>query len=323
MLTLMGWLSKKVDEAKAAASSAVSDAKASAKSAVKDQIQSAKDSAKEKVTGAPVQRASVLTVPRAGYFGRDVVGESNYVKAIRNAVGKKGGEKELWVTLEREPSNKYDRNAVRVHIQGATVGYVPKEETGEFQGLLQAAEQKNVVVMAWARVWFSGDQNGDPYGSVNFDCGEVSHAWPVNAQPDEATSAIWPSGRRLKVSVEDDTKAVVQSVLSKAYTPGKCVGYLKLDLPEGEKKMAVSFDGAMLGTLSPAASAKMGEVLGVASKAGRSLYVIGEFVGNAVVAEVKIMAKPPEELTSAEINRLAAPVAATGWAPPAPPSDPA
>lgn len=308
MLVVMGWISKKVDEAKAAASSAV-----------KEQIQSAKDSAKEKVTGNPVQRASVLTVPRSGYFGRDVVGESNYVKAIRSAVGKKGGEKELWVTLEREPSNKYDRNAVRVHIQGSTVGYIPREDTDEFHGLLQAAERQNVVVMAWARVWFSGDQDGSPYGSVSFDCGDVSHAWPVNVQPDEATSAIWPSGRRLKVSVDDEKKAVVQSALSKAYTPGKCVGYLKLDLPEGEKKMTISFDGAVIGTLSPAASAKMGEILRVASKAGRSLYVLGEFVGNAVVAEVKIMVKPPEELTAAEINALAAPVAGGQWAPPTAP----
>lgn len=308
MLADMGWLSKKVDEAKAAASSAV-----------KDQIQSAKESAKEKVTGTPAtpaQSASVLTVPRTGYFGREVVGESNYTKALRNAIGKRGGEKEMWVTLEREPSNKYDRNAVRVHIQGATVGYVPRDETDDLQGLLQAAERQNVVVMAWARVWFSGDQDGDPYGSVTYDLGEVSHAWPVNARPDEATSSVWPTGRRLKVSIDDEKKSVVQSALSRAFTPGKCVGYLKLDLPEGEKKMSVLFDGNSIGTLSPAASSKMGEILGVASKAGRSVYVLGEFVGNAVVAEVKIMVKPPEELTASEINALAAPVAGGGWAPP-------
>ena len=75
----------------------------------------------------------------------------------------------------------------------------------------------------------------------------------------------------------------------------------------------------MIGTLSPAASAKMGEILRVASKAGRSLYVLGEFVGNAVVAEVKIMVKPPKELTDAEINALAAPVAGGQWAPPTAP----
>ena len=311
MLVDMGWLSKKVDEAKAAASSAV-----------KDQIQSAKEAAKEKVTGTPAtpaQSATVLTVPRTGYFGREVVGESNYTKALRNAIGKRGGEKEMWVTLEREPSNKYDRNAVRVHIQGATVGYVPREETGDLQGLLQAAERQNVVVMARARVWFSGDQDGDPYGSVNYDLGEVSHAWPVNARPDEETSSVWPTGRRLKVSIDDEKKSVVQSALSRAFSAGKCVGYLKLDLPEGEKKMSVLFDGNSIGTLSPAASSKMGEILAVASKAGRSVYVLGEFVGNAVVAEVKIMVKPPEELTATEINALAAPVAGGGWAPPVAP----
>ena len=307
----MGWLSKKVDDAKTAASSAV-----------REQIQSAKEAAKEKITGAPAtpaQSVSVLTIPRTGYFGRDVVGESNYTKALRNAIGKGGGEKEMWITLEREPSNKYDRNAIRVHIQGATVGYVPKDETRELQGLLQAAERQNVVVMAWARVWFSGDQGANPYGSVNYDLGEVSHAWPVNARPDESVSAVWPTGRRLKVSLDDGKKAVVQSALARAFTPGKCVGYLRLDLPDGEKKMSLSFDGDAIGTLSPAASSKMGEILNVASKAGRSVYVLGEFVGNAVVAEVKIMAKPPEELDATEINALAAPVATGGWDPPAPP----
>lgn len=311
ILNDMGWLSKKVDDAKAAASSAV-----------KDQFQSAKEAAKEKVTGTPVapaQSATVLTIPRTGFFGREVVGESNYTKALRNAIGKRGGEKEMWVTLEREPSNKYDKNAVRVHIQGSTVGYVPREETGELHGLLQAAERQNVVVMAWARVWFSGDKDGDPYGSVTYDLGEVAHAWPVNARPDQATSSVWPIGRRLKVSIDDEKMPVVQSALSRAFTAGKCVGYLKLDFPEGEKRMSVSYDENSIGTLSPVASSKMGEILRVASKAGRSVYVLGEFVGNAVVAEVKIMVKPPEELTVAEINALAAPVAGSEWAPPATP----
>ena len=60
----------------------------------------------------------------------------------------------------------------------------------------------------------------------------------------------------------------------------------------------------------------MGEILKVTEGAGRSVYDIGEFTRNAVVAEAKILVKPPEELTNEEINQLAAPTAADGWAPP-------
>lgn len=311
MLVLMGWLSDKMDGAKAAASAKL-----------KDQVQSVKDSAKEKVTGQSATAKatpSVLTIPRTAgedFFPRQVAGESNYTQAIRNVIGKQGGEKNMWVTLEREPSNKYDRNAIRVHIQGATVGYVPREETQELQGLLQAAERQNVVVMAWARVWYSGDAGGDPYGSVQYDMGEAFQAWPVNARPSEADSAVWPNGRRLKVSVSDDQKAVVQNALSRAFVAGKCVGYVKLDLADGARKVTVSFEGTPFGSLSPAASTNMGEILKVAQGAGRAIYVLAEFIGNAVVAEVRIVAKPPEELSNEEINQMAAPVTTTDWAPP-------
>jgi hypothetical protein len=65
----------------------------------------------------------------------------------------------------------------------------------------------------------------------------------------------------------------------------------------------------------------MGEILKVAEGAGRSIYVIGEFTGNAVVAEVKILVKSAEELTNEEVNQLAAPAVADGWAPPSAPTD--
>jgi hypothetical protein len=295
----MGWFSKKIEEVK---------------NAVEDAAPPATESA---------PAVEVLALPRSNdtnWFSNDVVGESRYTKNIRNAIGKKGGEQNMWLTLSREPENQYDPNAIRVHIQGATVGYVPREDTEELQILLQAAERRNMVVMAWGRVWYSGDA-GDSYGAVKFDVGDVVQAWPVNDKPDEATSAIWPKGRKLKVSVDDEMKSVVQDALSKAFIVGKCVGYLKLDFPEGAKKMTVSFEGVPFGTLSPAASTKMGEILKVAEGAGRSIYVIGEFTGNAVVAEVKILVKSAEELTNEEVNQLAAPAVADGWAPPSAPTD--
>ena len=299
----MGWFSKKIENAKAAV-----------------------ETLNENSIPAPAEPApamEVLALPRSNdgdWFPNDVVGESRYTKNIRDAIGKKGGEKNMWLTLSREPENQYDPNAIRVHIQGATVGYVPREDTEELQELLQAAERRNMVAMAWGRVWYSGD-GGDPYGAVKFDVGDVVQAWPVNDKPDEATSAIWPKGRKLKVSVDDEMKSVVQDALSKAFIVGKCIGYLKLDFTEGAKKMTVSFDGVPFGTLSPAASNKMGEILKVAEGAGRSIYVIGEFTGNAVIAEAKVLVKPPEELTNEEINQLAAPAVADGWAPPPSPAE--
>ena len=63
-------------------------------------------------------------------FNADVVGESKYQSNLLKLAGRKtpeGVEKFATAALVFENENPYDREAVRVDIQGLTVGYLPKE----------------------------------------------------------------------------------------------------------------------------------------------------------------------------------------------------
>ena len=66
-----------------------------------------------------------------GLYQPEVVGESFYQEAIRRHVPSvEAGREGVSVMLELvpEPSNRYDRNAVAVRIEGAIVGHIDREE---------------------------------------------------------------------------------------------------------------------------------------------------------------------------------------------------
>ncbi len=63
-------------------------------------------------------------------FSSEVVGESHYQRNLRSITGGKtpdGVEKFFEAELVLEDSNPHDKNAVRVDIQGMTVGYLSRE----------------------------------------------------------------------------------------------------------------------------------------------------------------------------------------------------
>ncbi len=90
--------------------------------------------------GADARRAPAPGVPtRLSSDGRlAVVGESHYQPALRAVVGTRdvqGFEKAMTTTaaLIAEPDNKYDRNAVRVDIDGRPVGHLAREDAVRYQ----------------------------------------------------------------------------------------------------------------------------------------------------------------------------------------------
>jgi hypothetical protein len=59
-----------------------------------------------------------------------VIGESNYQSHLKQIAGDHGKQSaciDVLALLLPEPTNQYDKNAVRVFIQGETVGFIPKE----------------------------------------------------------------------------------------------------------------------------------------------------------------------------------------------------
>jgi hypothetical protein len=83
--------------------------------------------------GVPSTRETRWTedVERFGDIQVDVVGESHYQPAIRTACNWKPGADTLFdcmAELVPEPTNPYDRNAIKVTIDGACVGHLSRQD---------------------------------------------------------------------------------------------------------------------------------------------------------------------------------------------------
>ena len=73
---------------------------------------------------------------RRKYVGLSIVGESHYQEALRFVCGRTGNEAvdiDYVATLVPEPENPYDAHAVRVDIDGLTVGYLARGNARRYQ----------------------------------------------------------------------------------------------------------------------------------------------------------------------------------------------
>lgn len=101
------------------------------------------------------KRQQVTRLEGTGRFQLQVVGESNYQDSFRAICGrrKKAGEDmTVEATLVKENS-PYDPNAVRVEIQGRTVGYVPRDVTRAVRAVMKgdSATCEARIRGGWAR----------------------------------------------------------------------------------------------------------------------------------------------------------------------------
>lgn len=95
-------------------------------------------------------------------YNYNIVGEQSYQQNLRKIAGpKKEVSKffECTAKVTSEPSNKYDKNAIKVEINGLQVGYISKAEAQKLAG-------KNINKMVSAVIdggWDDGDSEGS-YG---------------------------------------------------------------------------------------------------------------------------------------------------------------
>ena len=70
-------------------------------------------------------------------YNFDIVGEQSYQKNLSKIAGKKE-EKSKFIqchaNVSSEPFNKYDKNAIKVEINGLLVGYISKNEAAQLAG---------------------------------------------------------------------------------------------------------------------------------------------------------------------------------------------
>jgi hypothetical protein len=110
-----------------------------------------------------------------GWFKTDVVGESHYQPHIRSVYGRhetKGADPlaeqirqwaaargvslkgfvVVYARLILEDENPYDRKAVRVEVDGGTVGHLSREDAREYRRLLQKAGKPRAIGICKARI---------------------------------------------------------------------------------------------------------------------------------------------------------------------------
>lgn len=97
----------------------------------------------ERLVGAEAApAAAVHKVAGDGQFRCEVAGESKYQRTLERLAGGRDDES-AWVTctanLVLEPTNPYDGNAVRVDVDGRTVGYLPRGTAVRYHEYLAAA----------------------------------------------------------------------------------------------------------------------------------------------------------------------------------------
>jgi HIRAN domain-containing protein len=104
-------------------------------------------------------------LPGPGTFSTDIVGESHYQSALESICGgctDQGHEKIVEAVLVHEDDNPYDNKAIRVDIQGNTVGYLSRENARQYRKRLENAGHKEMTATCSAMVVGGWDRgNGD------------------------------------------------------------------------------------------------------------------------------------------------------------------
>jgi hypothetical protein len=105
-----------------------------------------------------------------GTFSIDIVGESHYQNALDRICGGKtpdGHNLIVQAELIHEDKNPYDKKAVRIDIEGMTVGYFSKELAREYRKRITEAGYPGVTAVCNAMIvggWKREKHNEGHYG---------------------------------------------------------------------------------------------------------------------------------------------------------------
>lgn len=255
-----------------------------------------------------------LLVPQSGNFRLDVVGESHYFPELRQITSRLGGDGEYAVIahLVAEPSNTFDRHAIRVDIDGMTCGYLPKDLTSEIRPLLEYAKRKSCSLSAKARVWAgtasyseSGTRAGNFIASVSLDIGtKIGELFPLN-EPQEG-EVVWPQGSLIKAIFSLHQENSLHEILKEAYVEGICAVYLaviEIVDEKGKPTLGLLFKDNVIAHLTTISSNKFLPTLKKLPR-DRRLLALCTLTGNAVALDLRVDLLSPEKLTSVHLMAL-------------------
>ncbi|MCX7428896.1 MAG: hypothetical protein NTW96_25125 [Planctomycetia bacterium] len=109
----------------------------------------------------------MVHLPGPGTFSIDVVGESKYQPALEFICGGRTGgsqKKTVEAVLVYEDDNPYDDQAIRVDIQGNTVGYLSRDNARQYRKELKQAGYSAMTATCSARIVGGWDHGGEDRG---------------------------------------------------------------------------------------------------------------------------------------------------------------
>lgn len=107
-------------------------------------------------------RGDGSTPVKLSNYSYDIVGEQSYQNNIAKIAGKKEENAkrfECFAKVTSEPTNRYDKNAVKVEINGLLVGYLSKDEAIKLKG-----KSINKMVPALINGGWDNDESEGSYG---------------------------------------------------------------------------------------------------------------------------------------------------------------
>jgi hypothetical protein len=117
----------------------------------------------------------------AGFLASDsgwsveVHGESHYQRVLERVAGGRsehGADFQCVARLVREPTNRYDKNAVRVEVQGETVGYISRDDVEDILPMLEKLDGQGRP--AWVRATIVGGwDDGKTRGSFGIELDDL------------------------------------------------------------------------------------------------------------------------------------------------------
>jgi hypothetical protein len=81
-----------------------------------------------------------------------VAGEYYHRAALNRITGRRVGTIDCAATLEREPTNRYDANAIKVTVRGQHIGYLAKTDSPSYQPMMRDLEAQARPAVVRARI---------------------------------------------------------------------------------------------------------------------------------------------------------------------------
>ena len=120
-------------------------------------------------------KAEPLRLAGSEEYGFDIVGESNYQRALSDICGGRsedGADHDCEALLQPEPTNPHDKNAVQVFIEDRLVGYLSRDAAANYHAEMRRLghrDGKSVCDAVIRGGWKGRRGRGDGHFGVKLD----------------------------------------------------------------------------------------------------------------------------------------------------------